>query len=253
MIPEFLNKFKKDLEKHKLECIKIKATPLKKEEKTGLTQSKFLGNPYLSIGMEYPKDENGKPMILFAQINFSEVPNLPNYPTNGILQFFASPTEWYSAEEKNYKIIFHENIEKESQIDFSFLTEDLFEDSPIECEHKLSFEKSFEYGGIEDFRFDMEFDGKDAYDYQEELTENQVDEMDNFLNSDGHKIGGYANFTQGDPREYDDKYENDVQLLQIDVDDNIMFGDSGIAHLFINEKSLIEKDFSKAWFAWDCC
>ncbi len=256
MIPEFLNEFKKDLEKYKLESVKIKATPLKKGDKTDLTQSKFLGNPYLPIGMEYPKDENGKPMILFAQINFSEIPNLPNYPTSGILQLFASPTEWWSAEEKDYKIIFHENIEEESQTDFSFLTEDLYEDSPIECEHKLSFEKSIEYGGIEDFRFDMEFNGKDIYDYIEELTPEQHDEIYNFIGGEQHKIGGYASFTQDDPRECNlDKCENDVQLLQIvsEIPGKIMFGDCGIAHLFINEKSLIEKKFNKAWFAWDCC
>ncbi|WP_262916905.1 YwqG family protein [Chryseobacterium aahli] len=88
MIPEFLNEFKAQLEKYKLETIKIVATPLKNEESLPIHSSKFLGRPYLPIGMEYPKDKENKPMVLWAQINFSDIPILEGYPKHGILQFF---------------------------------------------------------------------------------------------------------------------------------------------------------------------
>lgn len=63
----------------------------------------------------------------------------------------------------------------------------------------------------------------------------------------------YAEFTQSDPRDYNIEQRNDIQVLQIDVDDYIMFGDSGLGHIFISQENLIKKDFSKAYFYWDCC
>lgn len=252
MIPNFLSEFKDELEKFKLETIKVKATPINDNENLTYLQSKFLGKPYLPKGFEYPKDKKGNPMLLLAQINFGETPQLENYPTKGIFQFFISSTEWYDM--VDYKIIFHESISDEFQTDFSFLTKELYEESPVYCEHKLTFEKMFEYGGIEDFRFDMEFGGKDYYEFQEELTEVQKTEMDKIIEGTGHKIGGYAFFTQSDPRDYGkNNKKDDLLLLQIDSDEEIMFGDSGVGNLFINPKSLKEKDFSQVWFNWDCC
>ncbi|MBB4807856.1 uncharacterized protein YwqG [Chryseobacterium defluvii] len=251
MIPSFLAEFKNELEKFRLECIKIKATPISKDENLTFTQSKFLGKPYLPITSEYPKDELGNPMILLAQINFAEMPQLENYPTEGILQFFISPTEWYDM--TDYKILFHSTIENEYQTDFSFLTEKLYEESPVYCEHTLAFTKAIDYGGYEDLRFDMNFNGKYYYDFQEDLTDEQKEEMDHLLDGTGHKIGGYAYFTQGDPRDYEKDKDEEILLLQIDTDDEIMFGDSGVGNLFISLKSLKEKDFGQAWFNWDCC
>lgn len=251
MIPKFLEEFKDKLKEFELETIKIQATPISDNENLTFTQSKFLGQPYLPTSTEYPKDKIGNPMILLAQINFSEIPHLENYPTDGILQFFISPKDWYDMDD--YKILFHQTIENEYQTDFSFLTEKLYEESPVYCEHKLAFEKVIEYGGYEDFRFDMDFNGESYYDYQDKLTDVQKIEMDNILDGIGHKIGGYAYFTQADIRDYNENLKEDILLLQIDTDEKIMFGDSGVGNLFINPKSLKEKDFSKAWFNWDCC
>ena len=64
---------------------------------------------------------------------------------------------------------------------------------------------------------------------------------------------GYPSFTQCDPRcgEYQGEYE--TLLLQIDSQDDIMWGDSGIANFFINEKDLRKLDFSNVMYTWDCC
>ena len=251
MIPKFLEEFKDKLEKFRLESIKIKATPISEDEKLTFTQSKFLGKPYLPDTIDYPKDKLGNPMILLAQINFAETPHLENYPTDGILQFFISATDWYDMD--NYKILFHPIVENEYQTDFSFLNEKLYEESPVYCEHKLAFEKVVEYGGYEDFRFAMDFNGESYYEYQEKLTDEQKAEMDKILEGAGHKIGGYAYFTQSAPRDYNKNQKDEILLLQIDTDEQIMFGDSGVGNLFINPKSLKERDFDQAWFNWDCC
>ncbi len=250
MIPEFLNEFKENLEKFRLESIRIKASPIREGDVLTLTQSKFLGKPYLPITDEYPKDKLGNPMILLAQINFSEIPPLENYPTEGILQFFVSSTEWYDMED--YKILFHPIIANEYQTDFDFLSEKLYEESPIYCEHQLAFEKITEYGGYEDFRFDFDFNGEDYFEYRDKLTDKQRFELDNIIDGTGHKIGGYAYFTQNDIRDFNKGLREDILLLQIDTDEEIMFGDAGVGNLFIHPKNLKEKDFSKVWFNWDC-
>lgn len=250
MIPEFLNEFKTQLEKYKLETIKISATPLENGEFLQISDSKFLGKPYLPKEMEYPKDKENKPMVLWTQINFADVPVLDGYPDQGILQFFVS-AEWFDMDD--YKVVFHNNITEEFQTDFSFLTEEMYEESPIYREHKLDFSKEIEYGSSEDFRFDMRFNDKDYWDFQETLTKNQTEEIEKIIDGTGHKIGGYAYFTQADIRDCNKDLKQDLLLLQIDTDDEIMFGDSGVANFFINPEDLKNKRFEKAWFNWDCC
>lgn len=251
MIPDFLTEFKEELEKFKLESIKIHAIPIAEDETLDIARSKFLGTPYLPEDFKYPLDKNGKPSILIAQINFSEVPALENYPVEGILQFYVSPTDWYDMDD--YTIIYHPNISETFQTDFSFLTTDLYEDSPVYCEHKLEFEKTIEYGGSQDSRFDMEFNGKDFYEFCEELNETQLKQIEDIIDGAGHKIGGYAYFTQSDPREYNENKSSDLLLLQIDTDEHIMFGDSGVGNFFIHPDDLKSKNFEKIWFNWDCC
>ena len=48
----------------------------------------------------------------------------------------------------------------------------------------------------------------------------------------GHRIGGYPEFTQEDPRALAPAYREYVQLMQLDSDDkHIMWGDAGVGHL----------------------
>lgn len=251
MLPEFLGEFRAPLERYKLDYVKILATPVPAGKSLPLLQSKFLGQPYLPVGTPYPHDEKGQPMLLLAQLNFVEIPALAGFPAKGILQFFISPTEWYSAED--YRVLYHEATEAQPQTDFSFLTSDLYEDSPIRAEHSLAFSLATEYGGAEDCRFDMSFGGKRYYKYQETLTKKQREELDTYCNNSGHRLGGYAYFTQGDPRDNDPALLDDVQLLQIDVDKQIMFGDSGLGHFFISPAALAARQFDQAYFYWDCC
>lgn len=255
MIPKFLKKFETELKSYEREYIKIEAKPTKDnflEDTLNVKQSKFLGKPFLPETIEYPKDRNGNPMILLAQLNFEEIPRLEKFPEDGILQLFISPTDWY---EEDVAILYHtgEDIEKKALEDFSFLKEKDYEDSPIFKIHKLSFEKSIDRGGSEDSQFDFLFDGEPFWEYEENLSEDDHYEFYEYFDADGHKIGGYASFTQSDPRDYEKEKINDIQLLQIDSDGDIMFGDSGLGHIFINEESLLKKDFSKAYFYWDCC
>jgi uncharacterized protein YwqG len=70
---------------------------------------------------------------------------------------------------------------------------------------------------------------------------------------EGHKIGGYAYFTQSDPRDEKEDRSDWVLLLQMDSQgDDILWGDVGVGNFFIHPDDLKRKDFSKVLYNWDC-
>src|SRR5690242_4450010 len=186
MIPAFLKEYKSQLEKYKLNSVRITAMPLKEGKSLPIKKSKFLGKPYLPLTHEYPKNQFGKPMILLAQINFEEMPRLKNYPSKGILQIFTSECLW-AYDNEFFLYLYHEDVNKKHHTDFSFLTPDLYADLPISCEHKLTFLKAVEYGGIEDFRFDYNFNGKSPREFRRQLSKDQLEEFDKLFYATGHK------------------------------------------------------------------
>ena len=193
-------------------------------------------------------------MLLTAQLNFEEIPKIKNFPEIGILQLFLSGTDWYDEESK---IIYHNKSEIREEFinDFSFIEKDDYEEMPIQTVHKLSFEKSIENGGLEDCQFDFQFGDLDWLEFLEKLSEKEEKEFDNYFETGGHKLGGYAEFTQSDPRDYrgSERNKNDIHLLQIDSEGDIIFGDVGLGHIFISLENLENKEFDKAYFTWDCC
>ena len=103
-----------------------------------------------------------------------------------------------------------------------------------------------------------EIDEENWYTYFEEDTDD-----DNYMSEElsglGHKMLGYPGFIQFDPRRDDEDMKcYDTLLLQIDSDmdeegeDYVLWGDCGIANLFINKEALIKRDFSNILYNWDC-
>lgn len=256
LIPEFLFEYSDDLIKLRRDCVSIKAQPIEgliTQDPLNIKKSKFLGNPFFPLDREYPVDKNGKPMIMVVQLNFSEIPELQNFPVNGILQLYFPINDWWDMEDT--KIIFHnpESLSKENMKDFSFIHESFYDEMPIGKIHELIFNESVSLGSSEDVQFDYKFNGLDYWDFEEQLNEVDKKQFHQYFSSNGHRIGGYADFTQGDPRDYEKSKRNDMQLLQIDIDDFIMFGDSGIAHIFISPEDLKNNELEKSYFYWDCC
>ena len=69
-------------------------------------------------------------------------------------------------------------------------------------------------------------------------------------------MGGYPNFTQNDPRSYNkDQQNKTIMLMQIDsdLDNDIMWGDMGIANFFITPEDLAAENFDNVLYTWDCC
>ena len=269
MNPDFTEiDLRRMLEKSKMSTIKIEAKPdydlsgrfsyLLKELELPITTSKFLGEPYFPKGADYPLDKNNEPMILLAQINFAEVPPLENFPETGILQFYiAVNDDLYGAnfddltDQSSFRVIFHaivnENIARKDLPRF-----DRNENyTPINAEYRLSFTPSIEVVPSYDYRFKHYF-GEDYYDF---IRKHENDELwekyEEIANASGHKMGGYAYFTQYDPRN-NEIYSDYILLFQIDSGEAICWGDVGVGNWFIREEDLKKRDFTKVLYNWDC-
>ena len=253
----------------------VKDTPL------SLTASKFGGLPYWERTDEFPRDEDGKPLYLLAQIDFADVPHLPDFPEKGLLQIFVQADDlWgcdFNSEQKNWRIVYHKSISSIMAMSEAELramgvktaSDEKDEDEylPFEKEYALSFEKqlTFVHPNCDD-QFDDTvqaiaqelgfpvFDGG-ALDWFEEDDYNAFCVGEDYAQ---HQIGGFPNFTQNDVRRV-----GDVLLFQMDSemgngedgkskDWEILWGDCGIANFFISREDLKNLDFSNVLYNWDC-
>ncbi|VEP16969.1 conserved hypothetical protein [Hyella patelloides LEGE 07179] len=226
-------------------------------------QSKFGGLPYLPKGFTYPKSYDGEYLYLLAQINFVEVPHLEYFPNKGILQFYiAADEELYGlnfdnpTQQDKFRAVYFPDIDlKEDNLvtDFDFLPK--LNDEwlmPFEGCCSLDFTINFRPITISDNKFSIfPVDEADAN------FQDIVDEYYDKFCMNKHKLGGYPNFVQYDPRyNYPQDEEPYILLLQIDSDSsksiNICWGDGGIGNFFIKKSALERLDFSNVWYNWDC-
>ncbi len=237
--------------------IRIKAQPARS---TKVWESKVGGMPYLPKEMNWPVGAEGRALFFLAQINFSEMPALSPFPTEGILQFFINDDDLYGMDfddgenQDTFKVLFHPKVvQQESILQKSIpdleADEEMLPHHPVES-FPLTATLSDEVAAITDYRFYQYF----GQDYFRQFGEKEWDIMDSFgktVRPQGHKLGGYAYFTQDDPRRPEDPM---LLLLQLDSDEmmDLMWGDMGVGHFFIREKDLIARDFSRVLYDWDC-
>lgn len=258
-IPNALAKYWDEIRKTRREAAIIKPTP---NDNLTLRQSKFGHYPCMPKNFDYPLDRYGDYMYPLAQINFSEVPKLNGFPESGYLQFYIHAGEVYglSFEDNipsDFKVLFFEESDvTEIKEDFSFLTEVVTGKTytPVFCPHSLEFTFTHEYVGI------SEFPSSDvgAFNIDRVLEENKIiaKELEeiiyNTFQTTGSKVGGYAYFTQADPRNYNIAIEDYILLFQMDSGNQIMWGDMGVGNFFIHPEQLQKKDFSGVYYTWDC-
>lgn len=158
-------------------------------------------------------------------------------------------------DQANYRVVFHELVDEydctDTLPDIVLGLYDKDWNLPISKAHKLTFSLEDGYVSSSDARFNLFF-GKDYYDFAHENDNDELwDKYEEIADTTGHRIGGYAYFTQWDPRH--DMEEEYLLLLQIDsVNEHICWGDAGVANIFIKREDLIKKDFSKVFYSWDC-
>lgn len=239
-------------------------TLTRQDEGLTLWQSKVGGDPYLPKGADYPRHPAGHALTLLAQINFAEVPKLPDFPEKGILQFFIDGTDdMYGADcggllvQDGFRIVYYadvsENIDDLVR-DFSpYAVENKVDVLPFGGQYAMAFALREQLVPMEDFHFDA----MTAWEWSEEVQA-VYDLYSQDASGIGHRIGGYPWFMQGDPRQYDEDLQDYVLLFQLDSDwgeesgNNIMWGDAGVGNFFIRPDDLKKLDFSKVMYTWDC-
>lgn len=258
VLPKVLANQWANIEKTRKLFIAISATPA---DNLALRQSKFGHYPCIPKGFAYPLDKAGDYMYPLAQINCSELPSAGMLPSSGYLQFYIGLDDVYglSFDEKipsDVKVLFFEEHQvRDMEEDLSFLDQVLSShESPVNMAHSLTFQVKEGFIGIGDYEAERNpFFSLQKILEQYPSIEDELSEFvfDNF-SPNGHKLGGYAYFTQSDPREYSKAIQDHVLLFQMDSDDEIMWGDVGVANFFIHPDDLMKKDFSKVIYNWDC-
>lgn len=234
------------------------------------TASKFGGIPYWPKDMEWPS-YNGDPMLLVAQLNFSQLPHIDGFPTSGILQFFAINDEWYNSSSGEHVCVFHKDIindpsrlminvprstlEPQESWDIwsgvYYITGTKIEDQLPSNWDDVAYPNSYilnvenEVLNIVNSKSTIKYSAyKDLPEKLHVISSIIWNKSSRF----GTRIGGYPDFTQSDPR--NNNYN--TLLLQIDSGDGIQWGDCGVANFFISPDKLRNADFSDVLFNWDC-
>lgn len=255
-LPPELEPFREKILATRQSFIRAKAQP---SRATALWDSKVGGLPYLPKGTDWPTAPDGRNLFFLAQLNFAEMPALPPFPEKGIVQFYIYDDDLYGMDfddgenADTFRVLYFPEVVKNEanlQVNFPPLRDyDLLPHHP-DVSHPLAFELAEEVVPSTDYRFWETFGANFFQQFgpkEWELT----DAYNKAVKAVGHKIGGYAYFTQDDPRRTGDPM---LLLFQLDSDElmDLMWGDMGVGHFFIREKDLEKRDFSKVLYDWDC-
>lgn len=242
---------------------------LDESKQTTFTQSKVGGFPYLPIGQELPKNtKTGNTLTMLAQINFSEMPHLPDFPNQGILQFFIDKDDANYGKGGSDKFIGHEEYD-------NYTYEELYQNKFPQIANRVIYYADIlpESNLVTDFSDYPTFNYNNAYsviggNYPivfNSIIEKSDDEINKQLEANKvplHQIGGYPNFLQGDEfyKIFDEPWDRKhILLFQLDSESHsidgkykrkVIFGDVGIANFFITPEDLRNLNFSKVAYTW---
>lgn len=260
-LPKPLQPYREVIENSLKPCIELRLT----RGESLPWNSKVGGIPYRLLGQAWPSDPKGKPLQFLAQINFTEMPDLEGFPKSGLLQFFIGTDDLSGCRfevvdnpvQDTYRVIYHPEIvlnESLLERERPVFAEKVYGPIDQDEEYHLTGERSEMpidprdrlFNSLIDIDFLQDGDSPD-----EDLTLGEyLEEQYNEITKAGHLIGGYPTFTQEDPRTPEQPH---ILLFQLDTDEGVMWGDSGVGNFFIHPDDLARRDFSRVSYNWDCC
>lgn len=220
------------------------------------TGSQLGGMPWWPRGLDYPQDRTGTPLFLLAQINLGETELLAPLPARGLLQVFIAADELYGIDfeqpkhQQGFRVVFHDDLERQPVV-IAFPADVL-----ARAKTYLPLQDPARARAIALNRDAMAVDIRD-YRFAALLPDIAADDDLSELYAEWHtaaaiRLGGYASFTQDDPRA-DQADLGDFNLLTVDTTDGIMWGDSGIGQFLMHDADLRERNFKRVAYNWDCC
>ncbi len=255
-LPTDLEPFRERLLATRTPFIRIQSQPARSLQPW---ESKVGGTPYMTKDAVWPCAPDGRELFFLAQINCADLPALAPFPQEGMLQFFIHDDDLYGMDfddgenPDTFRIVFHPKVVRDQgalRTKFQLMRDyDELPHHPDES-YPLVFALSEEVVPLSDYSFYQHF----GDDFFRQFGENEWTLQEAFgkkVRADGHKMGGYAYFTQDDPRKTADPM---LLLFQLDSDErmDLMWGDMGVGHFFIRERDLVARDFSRVLYDWDC-
>ena len=268
---DIFNKIEKKYQETAKEMIVADAS-VNASKEIKIMDSKIEGIPYIPKGKKIPTNSKEQQFMFLAQINCEDLKGLEDFPQEGILQFWVLGEDLLGLDFDDYTnrdgfdVIYYEKIEdyysedefKEMYNPYKFdlkYMETLIASEP--CKMKFSLEKqkeSFNYELLDNLFKEVLEEESLGFNEKDKLYE-EVEKLydDEFYEEIvGTKCNGFPYFTQWEPRDDEQMKEYDTSLFQIDSGKEVMIGDSGVMHFFINREKLKNKDFSDVFYHWDC-
>lgn len=295
-LPPVLEPYRAALEASERPVVRVTAEPGHEPKRW---DSKVGGVPYRPRGAAWPTALDGRPLVFLAQLNFAQLnPGglaLPDFPGEGILQFFILNAEFYGADmessmnldgaQKHYRVLYWPQVHEDeaaldasvprpeydpvevaglrergygSLIDDSYLIWDKlpYDWDALEEETQFPFHpRALAFvpdrepvSGADEGASDVM--GVNLHDWEDKPVQAARSALYD-LSPGGHKVGGYPDFTQSDPRRPED---NLTLLFQLDSDARLglLWGDTGTANFFIRPADLRARNFSRVAYNWDC-
>ena len=205
-------------------------------------------------GEAYPTAADRRtPLHLLAQINFADVPRIGLFPAKGLLQIFIAADQHYGCDfthagpSPGFHCAFHRDLTRPAQTPQAHLTLGP-ELSPLTeplQPRSLLFDAATMAIDPTDYRFpDLLWEISQSPELYEAYLEWHM--------APSLRLGGYATFTQDDPRSGSQRPLGDVTLLMLDSSDGLIWGDAGGAQFLIGAEDLKKRNFSNVTYNWDC-
>lgn len=225
---------------------------------TAPTRSFASGSPFLPENRDWPTDADGRGLRFLVQVNFAEVPPLPDFPRSGLLQWFVgSGPLWGLTSDETHGLTGFEA----RWYDAAALQQPS-RSRPERPDHPAGPVGPGGPGTAISFTLEQgvpsreEIDSLDrpGYDVLREADPDwevyDPDDNPGTFYGSGDKVGGYPNPWQTDPRYF---YPDRCQTLLIQLELGfMMWGDGGSGQLFGDPKALARGDLSSLWWDWAC-
>ena len=247
-----------------------------------------LGGPvWLPAGTNWPSGDDGRPLEFVAQVDFSTLPELPDFPAVGLMQLFIGRDDAHGADfdqpaRGNFRLLFHPEGARGPGALHPAPRLASHGDPQDDGYNATPFSDSV----VRETGIPLTGEAVDVpprpYDWPVhqlcrtlgiDVRARAVAPVLEALESEephGHYIGGHPAFVQWDYRDVDDARpveagpveagkvgspefsDVDVLLLQLTSDNGLQWGDVGEANVMIRRQDLCDRRFDRAIWWWDC-
>ncbi|MCR6029906.1 DUF1963 domain-containing protein [Nocardioides sp. zg-579] len=232
----------------------------------GVPRSQVGGLPFQAPGEAWPHDHEDRPMNFLVQVDFSELPPLPDFPRAGLLQWFVRSDEAYGVdveegpETTGLAVRWYDETAlaapgagpaadyPDGYADPRFANAVL---DPRTARPLVFAAATMLPIGWEHLAEDVAASPA-AYAALERVAEDDDDLAEAAQDLAAVQVGGWPHLVQGPPDVPPGRPHRLLVRLDSEVGGLFEWGDMGAAHLFGDPAALARGDVSGCWWEWAC-